>query len=57
MGLKLLCLIKFSPFALIHTGNDDILSAVHVYERDSVNCFDFEDLFIVDYIYLNTNIN
>lgn len=37
MGLKL-GLIKFSPFALIHTGNDDILSAVHVYERDSVNC-------------------
>lgn len=34
MGLKL-GLIKFSPFAL---GNDDILSAVHVYERDSVNC-------------------
>lgn len=29
MGLKL-GLIKFSPFALIHTGNDDILSAVHV---------------------------
>lgn len=28
MGLKL-GLIKFSPFALIHTGNDDILSAVH----------------------------
>lgn len=41
MGLKL-GLIKFSPFALIHTGNDEccmnILSAVHVYERDSVNC-------------------
>lgn len=37
MGLKL-GLIKFSPF----TGNDEccmnILSAVHVYERDSVNC-------------------
>lgn len=41
MGLKL-GLIKFSPFTLIHTGNDDIL---------------IEDLFIVDYIYLNTNIN
>lgn len=27
MGLKL-GLIKFSPFTLIHTGNDDILSAV-----------------------------
>lgn len=37
MGLKL-GLIKFSPFTLIHTGNDDILSAVHVIERDSVNC-------------------
>lgn len=38
MGLKL-GLIKFSPLiTLIHTGNDDILSAVHVYERDSVNC-------------------
>lgn len=40
MGLKL-GPIKFSPFALIHTGNDDILSAVHVYERDSVNCLCF----------------
>lgn len=41
MGLKL-GFIKFSFFVLIYIGNDDIL---------------IEDLFIVDYIYLNININ
>lgn len=38
MGLKL-GFIKFSFFVLIYIGNDDILSVVYVYERDSVNCF------------------
>lgn len=38
MGLKL-GFIKFSFFILIYIGNDDILSVVYVYERDSVNCF------------------
>lgn len=50
MGLKW-GFIKFSFFILIYIGNDDILSVVYVYERDSVNCFWFWR-FIYCWLYL-----